>query len=679
MAKRQSNTLFNYFQSPKGSPQALKSKENGGSTPRKTLIYGNSKTKKNESDSEEETFKPKKRSRIQVMDDSSDSDNGTPQKQTAKRLKSTGSHSSEAENSPPKKTKVEKLDAAPKSKKSALDFTKGKPFSLTTLESRIGENIKTSTNADSLKVDSNIKDIHTNWLHNTLEFLQPNKIMDANKKKPTDPEYDPTSLYVPENYLKTLTPAMRQWWELKSQYWDTVLFFKVGKFYELYHMDAVIGVQHLGFTYMKGEFAHSGFPETAYGKMASLLLERGFKVARCEQTETPEMMEARCKLLKKTTKFDKVVRREICQVSAKAATIFTAQMAESQNAQANYMFAVAIKVNAADSVRLGVCFVETSIGTFHLAEFDDDKHFSKLLAIFTEYPAALILYEKNCVNKNFLKMLNTQFKDIRKESLLPKKQFYNASETLEKLCSAEYFRDKSGNFHWPKLFNVVADDCLPKKHYELAVSSLGACLWYLTHAKLDIQVFSMGMFELYDPLDFISVSKQDKKDYLILDVTTITNLNLLGNVGTLQSTIDHCKTPFGKRLLHQWICRPLCDIRKIQERQKAVGELWNNSSLLCDAQALLKTLPDLERMLAKIHVYGNKLLTTNHPDSRAIFYEAVTYSKKKIQDFVKVLKAFEAVQELPQIFKGIVSLPNDTIYLFKKLRKIYLQRKIFRL
>lgn len=71
---------------------------------------------------------------------------------------------------------------------------------------------------------------------------------------------------------------MRQWWEIKSENFDSVLFFKVGKFYELYHMDADVGVTELGFTYMRGEFAHSGFPEQSFDRMSTSLVERGFKV-----------------------------------------------------------------------------------------------------------------------------------------------------------------------------------------------------------------------------------------------------------------------------------------------------------------------------------------------------------------------------------------------------------------
>lgn len=662
MSKRQS-TLFNYFQSPKTpkintprkSTSAIEEKQNNpkdyenvNTTPKKHITIGNGKKmEKAESDSDDEIVRTKKRSRIQVMDESSESDSDPSQTPDAKKLKSLCSNS-EDENIPPKKvSNVNKASSTPTSKKLASNFS----FSKRKTSEKSEQQISEEKTAEPINLEKNLKDIHSNWLHNDLDFLQPNKIMDMNKKKPSDPEYDPTTLYVPEAYLKTLSPAMRQWWDLKRNYWDTVLFFKVGKFYELYHMDAVVGVQHLGFSYMKGDFAHSGFPETAYGKMASLLIDRGYKVARCEQTETPEMMEARCKGMAKATKYDRVVRREICQVSSKAATVFTAQMTESLNAQPNYMFALSLS-NSSDTVKIGICFVETSLGTFRLAEFIDDKHFSKLLTLLTEYPAALILYEKGGLSKDLSKILDTQFKDIRKESLIPKKQFLTASDTLEKLCAADYFKNKKGDFSWPEMFKKVADDCLPKKDYQLALSSLGACLWYLKNSKLDIQVFSIGKFELYDPMDYVPSSQTREKEYLILDVTTIINLNLLGTKDSLHKSLDSCKTAFGKRLLHQWICKPLCNIEKIQERQKAIAELWNTPELLENAQNILKTLPDLERLLTKIHIYGNKLLTVDHPDSRAIFYEAATYSKKKIQDLVKTLRAFEKVQEIPDIFKS---------------------------
>lgn len=94
-------------------------------------------------------------------------------------------------------------------------------------------------------------DVHGNWLHNRLDFLKSQHIRDVNGKRPDDPDYDNRTVYVPKSFLDDQTPAMRQWWVLKSTHMDSVMFFKVGKFYELYHMDAVVGVTQLGFSYMK--------------------------------------------------------------------------------------------------------------------------------------------------------------------------------------------------------------------------------------------------------------------------------------------------------------------------------------------------------------------------------------------------------------------------------------------
>jgi len=137
------------------------------------------------------------------------------------------------------------------------------------------------------KQDASYDDIVTNtsnldepvvWPHQKLEFLQPDKIKDKEGRRPDHPDYDKSTLHVPEKFLNGLSPGVRQWWVLKSDNYDCVLFFKVGKFYELYHMDADVGVNELGFTYMRGEFAHSGFPEISFDKMSTILVDRGFKV-----------------------------------------------------------------------------------------------------------------------------------------------------------------------------------------------------------------------------------------------------------------------------------------------------------------------------------------------------------------------------------------------------------------
>lgn len=154
----------------------------------------------------------------------------------------------------------------------------------------------------------------TIWDHEKLEWLQDGRRKDGGRRRQSEEGYDPSTLYVPEDFMNRNTPGMRRWWQLKSKMFDTVIFYKVGKFYELYHMDAVVGVNEMGLTFMKGTWAHSGFPEIGFGRFSDVLVQKGYKVARVEQTETPDMMEARCKTIAKPTKFDRVVRREVCRI-----------------------------------------------------------------------------------------------------------------------------------------------------------------------------------------------------------------------------------------------------------------------------------------------------------------------------------------------------------------------------
>ncbi|KAM5293110.1 DNA mismatch repair protein Msh6 isoform 9-T9 [Ctenodactylus gundi] len=161
------------------------------------------------------------------------------------------------------------------------------------------------------------------WYHETLEWLKAEKRRDAHRRRPDHPDFDASTLYVPEDFLNSCTPGMRKWWQIKAQNFDLVIFYKVGKFYELYHMDAVIGVSELGLIFMKGNWAHSGFPEIAFGRYSDSLVQKGYKVARVEQTETPEMMEARCRKVAHISKFDRVVRREICRIITKGTQTYS--------------------------------------------------------------------------------------------------------------------------------------------------------------------------------------------------------------------------------------------------------------------------------------------------------------------------------------------------------------------
>ena len=89
------------------------------------------------------------------------------------------------------------------------------------------------------------------FAHLAYEFLYPDRIRDKMRRRPDEAEYDRRTLHVPESFLAQQTPAMRQWWAMKAEHFDSILFFKLGKFYEVYHMDAVIAVEQLSLIFMK--------------------------------------------------------------------------------------------------------------------------------------------------------------------------------------------------------------------------------------------------------------------------------------------------------------------------------------------------------------------------------------------------------------------------------------------
>lgn len=132
-------------------------------------------------------------------------------------------------------------------------------------------------------------------------FLHKDKKRDKNQKLMSDPDYDPTTLYVPKQYYSEQTAAMKQFWDIKSNHQDKVLLFKLGKFYELFYEDAIVGQRELDLNWMGGgKKYHVGFPEKALEKYVPILTNRGYKVAVVEQTETPRQLEKRMQEARKS-------------------------------------------------------------------------------------------------------------------------------------------------------------------------------------------------------------------------------------------------------------------------------------------------------------------------------------------------------------------------------------------
>ncbi|XP_038592702.1 DNA mismatch repair protein Msh6 [Micropterus salmoides] len=519
----------------------------------------------------------------------------------------------------------------------------------------------------------------TVWDHEKLEWLQDGRRKDSKRRRQTEDDYDPTTLYVPEDFLNRVTPGMRRWWQLKSNMFDTVIFYKVGKFYELYHMDAVVGVNELGLTFMKGAWAHSGFPEIGFARFSDVLVQKGYKVARVEQTETPEMMEARCKTMAKPTKFDRVVKREVCRIITRGTQTYSVLDGAPSESQSKFLLSLKEKAEEESSGccrTYGVCFVDTSVGYFHIGQFPDDRHCSRLRTLMAHFAPAEVLFEKGNPSVETRKILKASLSSALQEGLNAGTQFWDAQKTLKTLSEEDYFKDSAGkdqgtgsNF-LPALLKEMTSEsdslCLtPKDGYELALSALGGSIFYLKKCLVDKELLSMANFEEYVPVD-VEMEKAagtasffaQTRQRMVLDGVTLANLEIFqngsgGTEGTLLERLDTCSTPFGKRLLKQWLCAPLCNPTSIKDRLDAVEDLMGAQAQATEVSDLLKKLPDLERLLSKIHSIGTPLKGQDHPDTRAVLYEEVTYSKRKIADFLSALEGFKTMQEIISVLAPV--------------------------
>ncbi|MGH0172525.1 UNVERIFIED_CONTAM: hypothetical protein FKN15_063798 [Acipenser sinensis] len=392
------------------------------------------------------------------------------------------------------------------------------------------------------------------------------------------------------------------------------------------------------------------------------------------------MMEARCKTMACPTKFDRVVRREGCRGSSKGTQTYSVLDGASSESHSKYLLCVKEKADEESSGchrTYGVGFVDTSVGKFHVGQFQDDRHCSRFRTLVAHYAPAQLLFEKGNLSVETRKILKASLVSAIQESLQSGSQFWDASKTLKVLAEEGYFKEsnkKNGDAQdaLPAVLKSMTSDSdslgfTPGEGYELALSALGACVFYLKKCLVDQELLSMSNFEEYVPVDMEMGKAKGSSSFfawtrqrMVLDGVTLSNLEVLQNgltgttEGTLLERLDSCCTPFGKRLLKQWLCAPLCNPSSIDDRLHAAEDLMAIPDKLSEIRELLKKLPDLERLLSKIHSLGSTLKSQDHPDSRAILYEEFTYSKRKIADFLSALEGFKIMLEVTSIIQQAV-------------------------
>ncbi len=407
-----------------------------------------------------------------------------------------------------------------------------------------------------------------------------------------------------------LTPAMKQYVELKKKYPDCLLFFRMGDFYETFYDDAKIASEVLDITLTsrgKGnkKAPLAGIPYHSINPYLKKLIDKGYKVAIAEQLEDPSKVKGR------------VVKRGIVRIITPGTVIEPELLNERMN---NYISCV---FSRQDFV---IATAEVSTGEFFISKAESKENcISELVRI---KPKEVILPESLKIDKELINSIkqNNIYITFVEDS------FFNLE--LAKMLIKEVFKRES-------LISFGIKD-------DLEIKTIGGLLKYLKENFLELN-------------NFKTISFQSNKENMLLDYITLRNLEIFENIydrsdeRTLIKVIDKCKTPMGSRLLRKIISNPLLIKEKIEERLDAVEELANNKLKRDEIRENLSEVKDLERIAGKIY--------SNNINARDLIY--LKNSLKKIPQIKKMLegvnsKLLKEIRNFPE-FKEIIETIEETI------------------
>lgn len=442
---------------------------------------------------------------------------------------------------------------------------------------------------------------------------------DAQKRPKDDPEYDPRTLYIPSSAWNKFTPFEKQYWEIKSKMWDCIVFFKKGKFFELYEKDAFLANALFDWKLAGGGRANmqlAGIPEMSFEHWASQFIQLGYKVAKVDQRESM--------LAKEMREGSKgIVKREL-QCVLTSGTLVDGDMIHSDLAtyclavreEPSNFYDITQPSSATYTKIFGVAFIDTSTGEVQMTEFLDDEECSRLDTLMSQVRPKEVIIEKhnlcNLANKivKFCAAPNALFNYIK-----PVEEFYDFEKTHNELLANEeaYFGTADG---WPSVLKNYYDS-----NKKVGFSAFGGLLYYLKWLKLDESLISMKNFTEYN---FVK-----SQNTMVLDGISLQNLEIFSNSfdgsdkGTLFKLFNNSITPMGKRMMRKWLMNPLLLKEDIEKRQDSVELLMNNHELRTKIESVFTGLPDLERLLSRIHA-----------------------GSLKVKDFDKVITAFENILQM---------------------------------
>ncbi|HJB30902.1 MAG TPA: DNA mismatch repair protein MutS [Candidatus Oscillibacter excrementavium] len=369
--------------------------------------------------------------------------------------------------------------------------------------------------------------------------------------------------------MAELTPMMKQYLEIKKDNPDSILFFRLGDFYEMFADDAKLASRELDLTLTSRDHGKHAKPEEERVPMCGIpyhaseayiarLIAKGYKVAICEQMEDPATAKG-------------LVKRDIIRVVTPGTVIDAACLEDKSS---NFLCGIYM-----DSQNAGVAFCDISTGKTHLTAFDGPdrvEHVINELGRFS--PAEAILNDGACSEKALTDTLTEKFR-CRVE---------NGGEGRFRLAEAEK--------NIRRQFGEEAFRRLPRNN-PAAAMALGGLLNYLYETqKTDLSHIN--------DLDYYEQGR-----FMELDLTARRNLELTETLrgqekkGSLLWVLDKTKTPMGGRMLRSWLERPLLSVTAIVKRNSAVAALVENTIAREELIAAMTGLGDMERLIGRI-VYG---------------------------------------------------------------------------
>ncbi|HEU0138282.1 MAG TPA: DNA mismatch repair protein MutS [Bryobacteraceae bacterium] len=345
------------------------------------------------------------------------------------------------------------------------------------------------------------------------------------------------------------TPLMRQYHAIKQQVPNALLLFRLGDFYELFYEDAVTAARELEITLTsrnkeKGEaIPMCGVPHHSAESYLARLIQKGYRVAICEQMEDPKLTK-------------KIVKREITRIVTPGTATDAAVLRSGEN---NYLAAITV-----DGGRAGLAYVDVSTGEFRTTELDTAD----------VVPA--------------LENLNVR-------EVLAARPVPLSGGMLRTEMEGWVFESDYGERTLCDHFGLHSLDGCGLSGRHLAVGATGAILHYLR----DTQKSTLAHLER--PAFF------DRSDAMVLDSVTVRNLELVEPLfsadqkdSTLLSVLDETSTGMGARLLRRRLLRPSVSREEIEARLDAVEELAGATITRSELRKVLPAILDLERLLAKV-------------------------------------------------------------------------------